>query len=78
MEFRARLGTPGGEVIEGVYVADNEAKLRHGTMRPENAAALVGAGVLSVLVLPAAAVAVYRRAGSDRVPPERPAVSPTA
>jgi len=28
MEFRARLGTPGGEVIEGVYVADSEARLR--------------------------------------------------
>jgi len=28
MEFRCRLGTPGGEVIEGVYVADNEARLR--------------------------------------------------
>jgi type IV pilus assembly protein PilC len=28
MEFRARLGTPGGEIIEGVYVAENEARLR--------------------------------------------------
>lgn len=28
MEFRARLGTPGGEIIEGVYVADSEARLR--------------------------------------------------
>jgi type IV pilus assembly protein PilC len=28
MEFRCRLGTPGGDVIEGVYVADNEARLR--------------------------------------------------
>ncbi len=28
MEFRCRLGTPGGEVIEGVYIADNEARLR--------------------------------------------------
>lgn len=28
MEFRCRLGTPGGEVIEGVYAADNEARLR--------------------------------------------------
>src|SRR3954469_14663108 len=28
MEFRARLGTPGGEIIEGVYVADNESRLR--------------------------------------------------
>jgi type IV pilus assembly protein PilC len=28
MEFRCRLGTTGGEVIEGVYIADSEARLR--------------------------------------------------
>ncbi|HXH24498.1 MAG TPA: type II secretion system F family protein [Vicinamibacterales bacterium] len=28
MEFRCRLGTPTGEIIEGVYVADSEARLR--------------------------------------------------
>ena len=28
MEFRCRLGTAGGEIIEGVYVADSEAHLR--------------------------------------------------
>src|SRR4030095_3438007 len=28
MEFRCRLGTPNGEVVEGVYVADSEARLR--------------------------------------------------
>src|SRR5690349_20898446 len=28
MEFRCRLGTPAGEVIEGVYIADTEARLR--------------------------------------------------
>ena len=28
MEFRCRLGTLGGDVIEGVYIADNEARLR--------------------------------------------------
>jgi type IV pilus assembly protein PilC len=28
MEFRCRLGTPSGEVVEGVYVADTEARLR--------------------------------------------------
>jgi type IV pilus assembly protein PilC len=28
MEFRCRLGTPGGEVIEGVYIADSETRLR--------------------------------------------------
>ena len=29
MEFRCRLGTPGGEIIEGVYVAESESRLRH-------------------------------------------------
>ena len=28
MEFRCRLGTPAGDVVEGVYVADSEARLR--------------------------------------------------
>ena len=28
MEFRCRLGTAGGEIIEGVYVADSESRLR--------------------------------------------------
>ncbi len=28
MEFRCRLGTPSGDVIEGIYVADNESRLR--------------------------------------------------
>ena len=28
MEFRCRLGTSGGEVVEGVYIAENEARLR--------------------------------------------------
>ena len=28
MEFQCRLGSPGGEIIEGVYIADDEAKLR--------------------------------------------------
>ena len=28
MEFRCRLGTAGGDVIEGVYVAESEARLR--------------------------------------------------
>ena len=28
MEFRCRLGTPSGEVIEGIYAADTEARLR--------------------------------------------------
>src|SRR3989442_6657463 len=28
MEFRCRLGTPGGEILEGFYVDDSEARLR--------------------------------------------------
>jgi type IV pilus assembly protein PilC len=28
MEFRCRLGTPAGEIVEGVYAADSEARLR--------------------------------------------------
>jgi Kef-type K+ transport system membrane component KefB len=44
-----------------LLVALSEIGLATGTMLPENAAALVGAGVLSVLVFPAAAVALHRR-----------------
>ena len=44
-----------------VLVALSAIGLATGTMLPENAAALVGAGVLSVLVFPAAAVAIHRR-----------------
>ena len=29
MEFRCRLGTAGGEIIEGIYVSESEARLRH-------------------------------------------------
>src|SRR5262245_47770227 len=29
MEFRCRLASPNGEITEGVYVADSEARLRH-------------------------------------------------
>jgi type IV pilus assembly protein PilC len=29
MEFRCRLASPSGEITEGVYIADNEAHLRH-------------------------------------------------
>src|SRR5262245_24714885 len=28
MEFRCRLASPSGEIVEGVYVADSEARLR--------------------------------------------------
>jgi Kef-type K+ transport system membrane component KefB len=52
-----------------VLVALTEIGLRSGTMLPENAAALVGAGVLTVLLLPALVVALERR-------PEEPAATP--
>src|SRR4030095_16260183 len=29
MEFRCRLASPSGEITEGVYVAENESRLRH-------------------------------------------------
>jgi Kef-type K+ transport system membrane component KefB len=45
-----------------LLVALTEIGLRNGTMLRENAAALVGAGVLTVLVFPAAAVALQRSA----------------
>jgi Kef-type K+ transport system membrane component KefB len=43
-----------------LLVAISEIGLRNGTMLPENAAALVGAGVLTVLVFPALAVVLQR------------------
>ena len=45
-----------------LLVALAEIGRRNGTMLPENAAALVGAGVLSVLILPSAAIALRKRA----------------
>jgi Kef-type K+ transport system membrane component KefB len=53
-----------------LLVALSEIGLESGTMLPENAAALVGAGVLSVLVFPTVAVAIDRRhaASPDVVP----------
>ena len=48
-----------------VLVALAEIGLRNGTMLPENAAALVGAGVLTVLVFPAAAVALGPPSAAD-------------
>jgi Kef-type K+ transport system membrane component KefB len=51
-----------------LLVALAEIGRRNGSMLPENAAALVGAGVLSVLVLPTLAVALHRR----RAPVARP------
>ena len=29
MEFRCRLASPSGEITEGIYVAETEARLRH-------------------------------------------------
>ena len=43
-----------------LIVALTQIGLQNGTMLPENAAALVGAGVLSVLVFPLAAVLLDR------------------
>ncbi|GAY10283.1 cation:proton antiporter [Pseudonocardia sp. N23] len=64
-----------------LVVALTEIGLRNGTMLPENAAALVGAGVLTVLVFPTLALMLHRpQAGvSDDVvagdaPPRHPAV----
>lgn len=49
-----------------LLVALAQLGLRNGTLLPENAAALVGAGMLTVLLLPATAVALHRgRAGVD-------------
>jgi hypothetical protein len=56
-----------------LLVALAEIGLRNGTMLPENAAALVGAGVLSVIVYPAVAVAVgARRAARDQATSSSP------
>ena len=49
-----------------LLVALSEVGLRTGEMLPENAAALVGAGVLSVMVFPGLAVALKRRAEVGR------------
>jgi Kef-type K+ transport system membrane component KefB len=55
-----------------LLVALAEIGLRNGTMLRENAAALVGAGALSVLVFPTAAVAIGRRQRAG----EQPEVAP--
>lgn len=63
-----------------LLVALSQIGLANGTVLPENAAALVGAGVLSVLVFPGIALAIHRR--EDRKDPlssqKRPRDSPTA
>jgi Kef-type K+ transport system membrane component KefB len=57
-----------------LLVALAEIGLRNGTMLRENATALVGAGALSVLVFPMAAVAIERR----RRAAGRPTIAPSA
>ena len=56
-----------------LLVALAEIGLRNGTMLPENAAALVGAGALSVLVFPMAAVLIERRRRAGEGPAAAPA-----
>jgi Kef-type K+ transport system membrane component KefB len=56
-----------------LLVALAEIGLRNGTMLPENAAALVGAGALSVLVFPLAAVTIERRRRAGEGPAAAPA-----
>jgi Kef-type K+ transport system membrane component KefB len=51
----------GTAVALPLLVALSEIGLRNGTMLPENAASLVGAGALSVLVFPTVMVAIERR-----------------
>jgi hypothetical protein len=48
----------------------------HGVMIPANAAALVGAGVLSVLVYPLIAIALARRGGTIPAGPDAAAAGP--
>ena len=62
-----------------LLVALAEIGRRNGTMLPENGAALVGAGVLSVLILPSAAIAVRKRGKpepADTGPPESESADP--
>jgi hypothetical protein len=53
-----------------LIVALTEIGLENGTMLPENAAALVGAGVLSVLVFPLVAVLLEGPADDDERKPD--------
>ena len=60
-----------------LLVALAEIGRRNGTMLPENGAALVGAGVLSVLILPSTAIAVRKR-GKPEPADTEPAESESA
>ena len=59
-----------------LLVALAEIGLRNGTMLRENAAALVGAGALSVLAYPMVAVVIRRRTGIHANVPRSPTVEP--
>jgi Kef-type K+ transport system membrane component KefB len=76
-----RRDLPGSELIRlalyaatglPIIVAVTQIGLATGIMLPENAAALVGAGVVSVLVFPLAADLVGRKAGTDSAVERRP------
>jgi Kef-type K+ transport system membrane component KefB len=60
-----------------LLVALTEIGLRNGTMLPENAAALVGAGALSVLVFPMAVISIDRRRRARIAAPNGPPIAPT-
>jgi Kef-type K+ transport system membrane component KefB len=65
-----------GSTTLPLVVALTEIGLSTGTMLPENAAALVGAGVLSVLFFPLIATAIHRpvtTSAEQAQPPEAPA-----
>lgn len=56
-----------------LLVALSEIGLANGTMLPQNAAALVGAGVLSVMIFPAIALAIRSRGQpATTAPPQSP------
>jgi len=66
MEFHCRLGTAGGEVVEGTYVADSESKLRQDLEEKGlYVLSLRRRGALGLeLALPGLALAPRRRLGS--------------
>jgi hypothetical protein len=56
-----------------LLIALAEIGLRDGTMLPSNAAAIVGAGVLSVLIFPMVAAGLHRRGrAGNAARPARP------
>jgi len=62
VEFRCRLASPNGQVIEGVYSADNEARLRHELEEK-------GLFVLSLQQKGAIGGLSFRLPQSQRIPP---------